>query len=311
MNLSDLHIFLAVARHNSLLAAAEQLHLTPSAVSKALRRLEDSLSSALFDRSTRQLVLNSAGQLLRERGQQLLALAAQTEADLQGASARVELHIGGPAILLWRHGHRLAQQLRANFSGTVHLQAMYDEEALRSLARGDLSVAIVSGAVIDGTGASWSADWDRLALGNTTLQLVASTSHPLLADHTPDAGATVQLPVARILEHPFVCPTRSLFGGQDRGQRSDGWRDAVLPRQIAYLVDDLQLLLGFVRRGEALAYLPETALAEPGLVRIRTLDCPFVCTESSWLVWNRTTAPAWLSQLVAQMAAENEATGLT
>lgn len=311
MNLSDLRVFLAVTRHSSLLAAAEQLHLTPSAVSKALRRLEDSLSSELFDRSTRQLVLNSAGQLLRERGQHLLALAAQTTADLQGASARVELNIGGPAILLWRDGPRLAQQLRASCQGTVHLQAMYEEDALRALARGDLNVAIVTGSVIDGAGSSWSADWDRLALGSTTMQLVASTSHPLLKQHRTDASATVQLPVAQVLEHPFACPTRSLFGGQDRGQRSDGWRDDVLPRQIAYLADDLQLLLGFVRRGEALAYLPEAALAESGLVRIRTLDCPFVCNESSWLVWNRTTAPAWLSQLIAQTATENEAAGLT
>ncbi|MYN46043.1 LysR family transcriptional regulator [Pseudoduganella sp. FT93W] len=299
MNLSDLRVFLAVARHSSLLAAAEQLHLTPSAVSKALRRLEQSLSSELFDRSTRQLVLNSAGKLLRERGQHLIALAAQTAADLQGARASVELNIGGPAILLWREGPRLAQQLRTSGNGTVRLQALYEEAALRALARGDLHVAIVTGAVIDGAGASWSADWDRQALGSTALQLVAGTSHPLLAQHQPDADGTIQLPVAQVLAHAFACPTRSLFCGQDRGQRSDGWRDDVLPRQIAYLADDLQLLLGFVRRGEALAYLPEAALTEPGLVRIRTLDCPFVCNESVWLVWNRTTAPAWLSQLIA------------
>lgn len=304
MNLSDLRVFLAVARHSSLLAAAEQLHLTPSAVSKALRRLEDSLSNELFDRSTRQLVLNSAGKLLLERGQHLMALAEQTTADLQGASARVELNIGGPALLLWRDGPRLAQQLRAASQGTVQLQAMYEEDALRALARSELNVAIVTGAVIDGAGAHWSADWDRLALGSSTMQLLASASHPLVAQHRPDASGTVLLPVAQVLEHAFVCPSRSLFGGQERGQRSDGWRDDVLPRQIPYLTDDLQLLLGFVRRGEALAYLPEAALTEAGLVRIRTLDCPFVCTESVWLVWNRSTAPAWLARLIARAAAE-------
>lgn len=304
MNLSDLRVFLAVARHSSLLAAAEQLHLTPSAVSKALRRLEDSLSSELFDRSTRQLILNSAGKLLLERGQHLMALAEQTAADLQGASARVELNIGGPALLLWRDGPRLAQQLRAASQGTVQLLAMYEDDALRALARGELNVAIVTGAVIDGAGAHWSADWDRLGLGSSTMQLLASASHPLVAQHRPDASGSVLLPVAQVLEHAFVCPSRSLFGGQERGQRSDGWRDDVLPRQIPYLTDDLQLLLGFVRRGEALAYLPEAALTEAGLVRIRTLDCPFVCTESVWLVWNRSTAPSWLARLIASTAAE-------
>jgi hypothetical protein len=56
-----------------------------------------------------------------------------------------------------------------------------------------------------------------------------------------------------------------------------------------------------VRSGEALAYLPEAALAEPDLVRLHVDDCPFSCNETACLVWDRRTAPAWLSQLAADL----------
>jgi DNA-binding transcriptional LysR family regulator len=68
MNLSDLRIFVSAARP-SLGAAAQEMHLTPSAVSKALKRLEDVLGKPLFDRSAKQLVLNDSGQLLLNRAQ--------------------------------------------------------------------------------------------------------------------------------------------------------------------------------------------------------------------------------------------------
>jgi DNA-binding transcriptional LysR family regulator len=90
MNLSDLRVFVAVARHQSLAAASEQLHLTPSAISKALRRLEDSLGGALFDRSNRQLVLNQGGARLLDRAQVLLALAEQARADLRGGASATD-----------------------------------------------------------------------------------------------------------------------------------------------------------------------------------------------------------------------------
>ena len=299
MNLSDLRVFVAVARHQSLAAASAQLHLTPSAISKALRRLEDSLGGTLFDRSNRQLALNQGGMRLLDRAQLLLALAEQARADMRGADAAPDCRIGGPAVLLWRDGVRIARALAAYPQATLHLQAMFEDEALEALARGDVSAALVTGAVLDGRGPVWSAHWDHVPLGALVLHLVASRAHPLVGGDTAKDTADCHVRSADVLAHPFVCPTRSLFCGERRGTRSDGWRDDVLPRTIRYWTDDLQLLLAFVRSGEALAYLPEAALAEPDLVRLHVDDCPFSCNETACLVWDRRTAPAWLAQLAA------------
>ena len=145
MNLSDLRIFVCAAHRPSLGAAAQELHLTPSAVSKALRRLEDHLGQPLFDRSTKQLVLNTGGQLLLNRARTLLALADQAKADLQGERAVVDCRIAGPAILLWRHGRVLSQALSAYPEASLRLQDMFEDEALASLARGEINAAVVTG----------------------------------------------------------------------------------------------------------------------------------------------------------------------
>jgi DNA-binding transcriptional LysR family regulator len=59
--LKGLETFVAVADAGSFTAAAERLHLTKSAVGKAVARLEGRLKRPLFDRTTRRLEMTDAG----------------------------------------------------------------------------------------------------------------------------------------------------------------------------------------------------------------------------------------------------------
>ena len=63
-NLGGLKTFEAAARHLSFTRAAEELGVTPAAVSYQIRGLEEHLATALFLRSTRSMQLTDAGQLL-------------------------------------------------------------------------------------------------------------------------------------------------------------------------------------------------------------------------------------------------------
>ncbi len=71
-NLSHLSIFAAVARHNSFQRAAVEAGMSSSAVSHAIRGLEERLGVALFNRTTRSVALTEAGQRLLERLQPAL-----------------------------------------------------------------------------------------------------------------------------------------------------------------------------------------------------------------------------------------------
>jgi DNA-binding transcriptional LysR family regulator len=67
MNHSDLASFLAVARHRSFRKAADELGCTPSALSHALRTIEERLKVRLLNRTTRSVALTEAGERLVER----------------------------------------------------------------------------------------------------------------------------------------------------------------------------------------------------------------------------------------------------
>jgi DNA-binding transcriptional LysR family regulator len=67
--LDGVEVFLGVARHRNFRRAAAELGVTPSAVSQAIRALENRLGAALFIRTTRSVGLTEAGErfLLRAK----------------------------------------------------------------------------------------------------------------------------------------------------------------------------------------------------------------------------------------------------
>jgi LysR family glycine cleavage system transcriptional activator len=66
-SLRSIAAFEAAARHASFTRAAEELNLTPGAISHAIRGLEDRLGQQLFVRSGRAVLLTPAGQTLAAR----------------------------------------------------------------------------------------------------------------------------------------------------------------------------------------------------------------------------------------------------
>ncbi|WP_112941299.1 LysR family transcriptional regulator [Rhizobium sp.] len=64
---TDLAIFLAIANHRSFRKAAVELAVTPSALSHALRAIEERLDVRLVNRTTRGVALTEAGERLFDR----------------------------------------------------------------------------------------------------------------------------------------------------------------------------------------------------------------------------------------------------
>ena len=69
---ADLLAFEAAARHQSVSRAAEELHLTQSAVSRQIRQLEEQIGTALFHRVRQRVVLTDAGRVYAADVQNLL-----------------------------------------------------------------------------------------------------------------------------------------------------------------------------------------------------------------------------------------------
>ena len=126
MNFADLTVFCTVARSDSLNQASIELHQTPSALSKALRRLEAQLGTPLFERANKQLKLNRSGRLLLPRALQLLQFAEQTRSEIAGTDALVHARIAGPAMLLWGYAGLFAQLLTMRFADSSLIHFLID-----------------------------------------------------------------------------------------------------------------------------------------------------------------------------------------
>lgn len=90
----EIEVFVRVVEAESFSAAARDLRMTPSAVSKLIARLEDRLGARLIRRSTRKLQVTPEGLAFYESGLRILAdlSAAEREASL-GATPRGRLRI--------------------------------------------------------------------------------------------------------------------------------------------------------------------------------------------------------------------------
>ena len=83
-----LEYFLAVAREQSITAAAEALHISQPALSTQLKGLEDELGKKLLIRGvkgSRKVVLTEEGMILRKRAEEMLSLMRRTEEEISGA----------------------------------------------------------------------------------------------------------------------------------------------------------------------------------------------------------------------------------
>jgi len=92
-SLDTLRVFSVAARHLSFTKAADELHLTQSAISHRVRALEEELGVLLFNRLTRRLELTRAGQALAQRVERAVADVARAIADLDEGSDERRLRV--------------------------------------------------------------------------------------------------------------------------------------------------------------------------------------------------------------------------
>jgi LysR family transcriptional regulator for bpeEF and oprC len=100
-NYSDIVVFVRVVEARSFVAAAQTLGMSPSAISKAVSRLEERLGARLLNRTTRSLSLTDHGTSFYERSREALAQLDQAESEIAESRgiARGKLRVDVPVSL--------------------------------------------------------------------------------------------------------------------------------------------------------------------------------------------------------------------
>lgn len=146
LNLDRLRTLSAVARHGSVSAAADGLHVTTSAVSQQIAKLERETGQQLLAKNGRGVRLTDAGRLLADHATRILSQVelAQAELEAHRGQAVGELRLGAfptaarglfPAALVTLRAEH--PQLRAR------LTEMEPDESVRGVVRGDIDLAVV------------------------------------------------------------------------------------------------------------------------------------------------------------------------
>lgn len=96
MEIRVLQYFLAVAREQSISAAAESLFLSQPTLSRQLKDLEKELGKQLFIRGNRKITLTEEGMTLKKRAEEIVELAdrAKREISLSGDDISGDIYIG-------------------------------------------------------------------------------------------------------------------------------------------------------------------------------------------------------------------------
>ncbi|MEU8547960.1 LysR family transcriptional regulator [Streptomyces roseoverticillatus] len=146
LNLERLRTLNAVARHGSVSAAADGLHVTTSAVSQQLAKLERETGQQLLAKQGRGVRLTDAGRLLAEHASRILSQVELAQADLEAQRGQAvgELLLGAfPTAARGLFPAALAGLRRAHPQLRARLEEMEPEEAVPRVVRGDIDVAVV------------------------------------------------------------------------------------------------------------------------------------------------------------------------
>lgn len=122
MELRVLGYFLAVAREQSIVRAAESLHLSQPTLSTQLKGLEEELGKQLLIRGTkgtRKVTLTEEGMILRKRAEEILNLVQKTEREISLSDPTIvgDVYIGTGETDAVRFIARAARELYQTYPG--------------------------------------------------------------------------------------------------------------------------------------------------------------------------------------------------
>lgn len=223
--------------------SAKVLHMSPSALTRAIQRLEQELGQPLFQRSKRKVTLTRAGEIFRDHARAQLAAYARLQEALatESQTPTGELRIACTVTACHSVLPKLLARCRERHPG-IHLQLSTSDAArcLQALEADEVDLAVVP-------------EPDRPApnlrfvrLAHTELAFIAPASNPDLARRAHLGGTHWN-------GLPVILPRRGL-----ERQRIDVWLERQGARPDVYAeVDGNEAILALVALGCGVGVVPE------------------------------------------------------
>lgn len=240
LELRDLRLVLALIQAGTTSKAAELLHRSQPAVSRALLSIEERLDVPLFSREGRRLIPNDAALHLAKRAQPMLADMAELERELRTArETPAELRIVCECYTAYHWLPAVAAQLRqASENIDLRLCLQHTDAPREALREGQVDVAMLTSPLSPEPGLQ------SRAFLQDELFFVLSKTHPLASKPFLSAEDVANTPLYshRVPRGEAQWFMRTIFGRKR-------------PRLNATVVPLTEVIIEFLRLGEGMAII--------------------------------------------------------
>ncbi len=243
MTFRELEQFIVLAQVLHFGRASQRCHISASALSRSIQRVEEEVGAVLFERDNRRVQLSAAGAGFLPRAMELLegwqGAREAVQADQQCISGSLSLYASVTAC--YTVLPRLVAQFREMFPQvSLTLRTGDAESALDQLERGDADIVVAARP------APISSELTFVPLTRTPLVFVAPVSMVAARSEGRDTW----------LEQPFILPA----SGPAR-ERLDSWFEAKGRRPNTYAtISGNEAILAMVSLGCGIAAVPELVL---------------------------------------------------
>jgi len=274
LDLERLRALQAVSVHGSVRAAAEALHVTTSAVSQQLAKLERETGQQLLERKGRGVRLTDAAELLVGHADRILSLVEEARADLEAHRGAVvgEVWVAAfPTAVRGLVPGALARLRDAHPQLRVRVREEDPAQSIPLVLRGDIDLAVIQ---------EWDNDPVGLPEGLARGRVCEDPADVALHAGHPLAGRE-SLALKELADDGWICstPKTICYEWLCYTLRAEGFE----PR-IEHMATELSSELALVDAGLGAAILPRLGRCDvPPNVRLVPLDPPLVRRLS--VVW--------------------------
>ncbi|AZV78877.1 LysR family transcriptional regulator [Parasedimentitalea marina] len=151
LDITTLRSFVAVADNGGVTRAAGFLHLTQSAVSMQLKRLEELLGQQLLDRSGRTIALTASGEQLLAYARRMVKLNDEVIGRLTDQVYEGEIVLGVPHDIVYPAIPQVLQRFNAAYPRVkVQLISSYTRQLKDQFSKGEIDLILTTESSSDG-----------------------------------------------------------------------------------------------------------------------------------------------------------------
>jgi DNA-binding transcriptional LysR family regulator len=233
MNLRRLEYFLVMAQTGNLRQASELLNVSPPALSKAMKVLEEELEAQLWQADGRRVILTDSGKMLLRRAPALLEDLRKLKFSLSNpGDGPKPIRIGTFEVF---STYFLSFMDRLKWDNhALELHELLPGEVERYVAQGDVDIGIT-----------------YMPVAHPELDFMKITSIEMGVYTRKNAFKGIPQN-----ELPFVIPIMPLQSAPTKVRGLDGWPDDAYQRKVLHKVTLLESALELVRQGRVAGYFP-------------------------------------------------------